>query len=33
VMLECKAKDIALLRLRRHLERLAPDLVASHQIS
>ena len=33
VMLECKAKDIALLRLRRYLVRLAPDLVASHQIS
>lgn len=27
VMLECKAKDVALLRLRRHLARLAPDLV------
>jgi len=33
VMLECKAKDIALLRLRRHLERLAPDLVSNHQMS
>jgi len=33
VMLECKAKDIALLRLRRHLARLAPDLVASRAIS
>jgi len=27
VMLECKAKDVALLRLRRHLARIAPDLV------
>lgn len=27
VMLECKAKDVALLRLQRHLARLAPDLV------
>jgi UV DNA damage endonuclease len=27
VMLECKAKDVALLRLRRHLDRLAPDIV------
>jgi UV DNA damage endonuclease len=26
VMLECKAKDVALLRLRRHLSRLAPDV-------
>ncbi len=26
VMLECKAQDVALLRLRRHLARLAPDL-------
>jgi len=33
VMLECKAKDIALLRLRRHLARLVPELVASRSIS
>jgi UV DNA damage endonuclease len=33
VMLECKAKDLALLRLRRHLKQLAPDLVRRHQIS
>jgi UV DNA damage endonuclease len=26
VMLECKAKDLALLRLRKHLDRFAPDL-------
>lgn len=32
VMLECKAKDIALLRLREHLHRLAPDLVQAWQI-
>ena len=28
VMLECKAKDLALLRLREHLRRFAPDLVS-----
>jgi UV DNA damage endonuclease len=33
VMLECKAKDLALLRLRRHLARLAPDLVESYHIT
>jgi UV DNA damage endonuclease len=33
VMLECKAKDLALLRLRRHLEKLAPDLLAQYQIT
>jgi UV DNA damage endonuclease len=33
VMLECKAKDLALLRLRRHLDQLAPDLVARYSIS
>jgi UV DNA damage endonuclease len=33
VMLECKAKDLALLRLRRHLARLAPDLVARYSIT
>lgn len=33
VMLECKAKDLALLRLRRHLDQLAPHLVARHQIA
>jgi UV DNA damage endonuclease len=33
VMLECKAKDVALLRLRRHLARLAPDLVARQEIN
>ena len=33
VMLECKAKDLALLRLRRHLDRLAPHLVVRRQIS
>ena len=33
VMLECKAKDIALLRLRRHLTRLAPDLVERWNIT
>jgi UV DNA damage endonuclease len=33
VMLECKAKDVALLRLRRHLARLAPDLVAQQEIN
>ena len=32
VMLECKAKDLALLRLRKHLVRFAPDLVAHYQI-
>jgi len=32
VMLECKAQDLALLRLRKHLDRLAPDLVAQYQI-
>ena len=33
VMLECKAKDIALLRLQRHLDRLAPDLVERFKIT
>jgi UV DNA damage endonuclease len=33
VMLECKAKDVALLRLREDLGRLAPDLVAQCQVS
>jgi UV DNA damage endonuclease len=33
VMLECKAKDLALLRLRKHLTRLAPDLVTHYQIT
>jgi UV DNA damage endonuclease len=33
VMLECKAKDVALLRLREQLARLAPDLVAQSRIS
>jgi len=33
VMLECKAKDLALLRLRKHLDRLAPAAVASHRIT
>jgi UV DNA damage endonuclease len=33
VMLECKAKDLALLRLRRHLARLAPDLVQRWNIT
>jgi UV DNA damage endonuclease len=33
VMLECKAKDVALLRLRRHLARLAPDLVERWNIT
>jgi len=32
VMLECKAKDVALLRLREQLTRLAPDLVAHCQV-
>jgi UV DNA damage endonuclease len=32
VMLECKAKDVALLRLREQLARLAPDLVARCQV-
>jgi len=32
VMLECKAQDVALLRLRRHLQRYAPDLVTRHEI-
>ncbi len=32
VMLECKAKDIALLRLRDHLHRLAPDLIQAWRI-
>jgi UV DNA damage endonuclease len=32
VMLECKAKDLALLRLRRHLDQLTPDLVARYHI-
>jgi UV DNA damage endonuclease len=32
VMLECKAKDIALLRLRRDLDRLAPDRVSCRAI-
>jgi len=33
VMLECKAKDVALLRLREQLTRLAPDLVERCQLS
>jgi UV DNA damage endonuclease len=33
VMLECKAQDVALLRLRRQLCRLAPDLVARHKMT
>ena len=33
VMLECKAKDLALVRLRRHLARLAPDLVKRYHIT
>ena len=33
VMLECKAKDVALLRLRRHLHRLAPELVTRYQVT
>lgn len=33
VMLECKAKDLALLRLREHLARFAPDLVAQYHIT
>jgi UV DNA damage endonuclease len=33
VMLECKAKDLALLRLRRHLNHFAPDLVTRYQIT
>jgi UV DNA damage endonuclease len=33
VMLECKAKDVALLRLREQLNRLAPELVALCQVS
>jgi UV DNA damage endonuclease len=33
VMLECKAKDVALVRLREQLTRLAPDLVVRHQLS
>jgi UV DNA damage endonuclease len=33
VMLECKAKDLALLRLRRHLKELAPDLVHRYHIT
>jgi UV DNA damage endonuclease len=33
VMLECKGKDLALLRLRQHLSRFAPDLVARLQIT
>ena len=32
VMLECKAKDVALLRLREQLARLSPDLVARCQV-
>jgi UV DNA damage endonuclease len=32
IMLECKAKDVALLRLRRHLDRIAPDLVERFKI-
>jgi UV DNA damage endonuclease len=32
VMLECKAKDLALLRLRGHLDRLARGLVAHHHL-
>ncbi|MBN1580894.1 MAG: UV DNA damage repair endonuclease UvsE [Anaerolineae bacterium] len=32
VMLECKAKDVALLRLRRHLDRFVPDLVEQWDI-
>lgn len=33
VMLECKAKDLALLRLRKHLDRLAPAAVATLKIT
>jgi UV DNA damage endonuclease len=33
VMLECKAKDVALLRLREQLARLAPDVVARCQLA
>ena len=33
VMLECKAQDVALLRLREQLARLAPDLVARCRVS
>jgi UV DNA damage endonuclease len=33
VMLECKAKDVALLRLREQLARLAPELVERYQIT
>jgi UV DNA damage endonuclease len=33
VMLECKAKDLALLRLRGHLARFAPDLIAQYHIA
>jgi UV DNA damage endonuclease len=33
VMLECKAKDVALLRLREQLAQLAPDLVDRCQVS
>jgi UV DNA damage endonuclease len=33
VMLECKAKDVALLRLRSHLERFAPELLADHSVN
>jgi UV DNA damage endonuclease len=33
VMLECKAKDVALLRLREQLARLAPDLIERCQLS
>jgi hypothetical protein len=33
VMLECKGKDLALLRLRRQLARMAPELVAQLAIT
>ncbi len=33
LMLECKAKDLALMRLRKHLDQLAPDLVARYHIT
>jgi hypothetical protein len=32
-MLECKAKDVALLRLREQLTRLAPELIERFQIT
>jgi len=33
VMLECRGKDLALLRLRKQLARLAPELVAQFDIT